>query len=82
MSTAMTAFGPRKLTTAVETTLIAPDPLRGADSLAALAAILATVTGRLGEAIVAVNRDFVSQELRTISADVQKLGSIAGGRGK
>ena len=82
MSTAMTAFGPRKLTTAVETTLIAPDPLHGADSLAALAAIPGTVTGRLGEAIVAVNRDFVSQELRTISADVQKLGSIAGGRGK
>ena len=64
MSAAMTAFRPRKLTTAVERTLVAPDALRDA------------------EAIVAVSHDFVSQELRTMTADVEKLGSIAGGRGK
>jgi hypothetical protein len=65
----------------VERTLVAPDPLREADSVAALAAILGIVAGRLGEAIVAVSHDFVSQELRTITADVEKLGSIAGSRG-
>jgi hypothetical protein len=78
----MTGFLPRKLTTAVERTLVAPDPLRDADSVAASPAILGIVAGRLGEAIVGVSHDFVSQELRTITADVEKLGSIAGGRGK
>ena len=64
MSTPMTAFRPRKLTTAVEGTPVAPSALRDA------------------VAIVAVSHDFVSQELRTMTPDVEKLGSIAGGRGK
>jgi hypothetical protein len=82
VSTPMTAFRPRKLTTRVEGTAVAPNALRDADSVAALAAIFGTVAGRLGEAIVAVSHDFVSQELRAITADVEKLGLIAGGRGR